>query len=141
MEVQEHFYSDDPSRGPVDSKTTLRGVDYFFLGNGLIQAAVQVTAAEGATAVGLLVMDPERLGPKRTALTFDKISGISATALSLSSRQAPSARPAELQSGHAGSRGCPTRASRYAGGAVLSASRSFFSVRTWARRGSCAGSR
>ena len=83
MEVQEHFYSDDPSRGPVDSKTTLRGVDYFFLGNGLIQAAVQVTAAEGATAVGLLVMDPERLGPKRTALTFDKISGISATALSL----------------------------------------------------------
>lgn len=26
MEVQEHFYSDDPSRGPVDGKTTLRGV-------------------------------------------------------------------------------------------------------------------
>ena len=83
MEVQEHFYSDDPSRGPVDGKTTLRGVDYFFLGNGLIQAAVQVTPAEGATQVGLLVMDPERLGPKRAALTFDKGSGISATALSL----------------------------------------------------------
>jgi len=83
MEVQEHFYSDDPSRGPVDGKTTLRGVDYFFLGNGLIQAAVQVTPAEGATQVGLLVMDPERLGPKRAALTFDKESGISATALSL----------------------------------------------------------
>jgi hypothetical protein len=83
MEVQEHFYSDDPSRGPVDGKTTLRGVDYFFLGNGLIQAAVQVTPAEGATQVGLLIMDPERLGPKRAALTFDSGSGISATALFL----------------------------------------------------------
>ena len=29
METQEHFYSDDPSRGPVDGKTTLGGVDYF----------------------------------------------------------------------------------------------------------------
>jgi hypothetical protein len=86
MEVQEHFYSDDPSRGPVDGKTTLRGVDYFFLGNGLIQAAVQVTAAEGATPVGLLVMDPERLGPKRAALTFDGASGIRATALSIVER-------------------------------------------------------
>ena len=83
MEVQEHFYSDDPARGPADGKTTLRGVDYFFLGNGFIQAAVQVTPAEGATPVGLLVMDPERLGPKRAALTFDSGSGIRATALSL----------------------------------------------------------
>lgn len=83
MEVKEHFYSDDPSRGPVDGKTTLEGVDYFFLGNGLIQAAVQVTPADGATPVGLLVMDPERLGPKRAALTFDERSGIAATALSL----------------------------------------------------------
>ena len=83
MEVQEHFYSDDPSRGPVDGQTTLRGVDYFFLGNGLIQGAVQVTPAGGATQVGLLVMDPECLGPKRAALTFDRESGIRATALSL----------------------------------------------------------
>jgi len=83
MEVQEHFYSDDPSHGPIDGKTTLGSVDYFFLGNGLIQAAIQVTPAEGATQVGLLVMDPERLGPKRAALTFDSGSGISATALTL----------------------------------------------------------
>ena len=86
MEVQEHFYSDDPARGPADGKTTLRGVDYFFLGNGLIQAAVQVTPDEGATPVGLLVMDPERLGPKRAALTFDGDTGIAATALALVDR-------------------------------------------------------
>ena len=83
MEVAEHFYADDPSRGPVDGKTTLEGVDYFFLGNGLIQAAVQVTPAEGATPVGLLVMDPEKLGPKRTALTFDAESGLKGTSLTL----------------------------------------------------------
>jgi hypothetical protein len=83
MEVREHFYADDPSRGPLDGTTRLDGVDYFFLGNGLIQAAVQVTPAEGATPVGLLVMDPERLGPKRDALTFDEKTGLAATALSL----------------------------------------------------------
>jgi hypothetical protein len=83
MEVAEHFYADDPSRGPVDGKTTLEGADYFFLGNGLIQAAVQVTPAEGATPVGLLVMDPESLGPKRAALTFDGRSGLLRTALTL----------------------------------------------------------
>jgi hypothetical protein len=87
MEVQEHFYSDDPSRGPVDGKTTLRGVDYFFLGNGLIQAAVQVTPDAGATAVGLLLMDPERLLPKRGALTFDPDAGLAATALELVERR------------------------------------------------------
>jgi hypothetical protein len=83
MEVAEHFYADDPSRGPVDSKTTLQGADYFFLGNGLIQAAVQVTLAEGATPAGLLVMDPEKLGPKRAALTFDPRDGIARTAMTL----------------------------------------------------------
>ena len=83
MEVAEHFYADDPSRGPVDGRTTLEGVDYFFLGNGLVQAAVQVTPAEGATPVGLLVMDPEKLGPKRAALTFDGRSGLARTALTL----------------------------------------------------------
>ncbi len=86
MEVQEHFYSDNPSRGPVDGKTTLRDTDYFFLGNGLIQAAVQITRAEGATPVGLLVMDPERLGPKRAALTFDRNFGIAATAVAIVTR-------------------------------------------------------
>jgi hypothetical protein len=83
MEVAEHFYADDPSRGPVDGKTTLQGADYFFLGNGLIQAAVQVTPAAGATPVGLLVMGPETLGPKRAALTFDRRDGLAGTAVRL----------------------------------------------------------
>jgi len=86
MEVKEHFYADDPSKGPADARTTLPGVEYFFLGNGLIQAAVQVCGppgAPGATAAGLLIMDPERLGPKRRALTFDPVSGIGPTQISV----------------------------------------------------------
>ena len=79
MEVREHFYAEDPSLGPVDGKTALEGVEYFFLGNGRIQAAVQVTAAAGATPVGLAVTDPERFGPKRAALTFDPEKGLAAT--------------------------------------------------------------
>ncbi len=86
MEVNEHFYADDPSRGPADAKTTLRDVDYYFLGNGLIQAAVQVAPAGDGSPVGLLIMDPERLGPKRSALTFDPGAGLAPTALSIVAR-------------------------------------------------------
>jgi hypothetical protein len=86
MEVREHFYADDPAHGPGDARTTLRDVDYFFLGNGLIQAAVQVAPAGDATPVGLLLMDPERFGPKRAALSFDPEAGIAATSLTLIDR-------------------------------------------------------
>jgi len=98
MEVKEHFYADDPSRGPADAKTTLRDVDYFFLGNGRIQAAVQIAPAGDGTAVGLLIMDPERLGPKRAALSFDQGSGIAATAVTLmDGRAARTARPGAVR--------------------------------------------
>ncbi len=83
MEVQEHFYADDPRRGPADVKTTLPGVEYHFLGNGLIQAAVQVLNRPGATPLGLLVMHPDRLKPKRGALTMDAKAGLAPTMISL----------------------------------------------------------
>jgi hypothetical protein len=83
MEVKEHFYADDPARGPADARTTLRDVEYFFLGNGLIQAAVQIAPGGDGTPVGLLLLDPERFGPKRAALSFDPDSGIEATGVTL----------------------------------------------------------
>jgi len=88
MEVQEHFYSDDPCRGPADAKTTLRDAEYFFLGNGFIQAAVQIAPAGDGTPVGLLLMDPEKLGPKRAALSFDEDTGIAATGVAIEARGA-----------------------------------------------------
>lgn len=79
IEASEHFYHDDPNSGPADVRTELPGVDYYFLGNGLIQAAVQVAPRPGATPLGLLVMNPDRLRKKREALTMDADTGLAAT--------------------------------------------------------------
>ncbi|MBS0663723.1 MAG: hypothetical protein JSR48_10705 [Verrucomicrobia bacterium] len=79
IEASEHFYHDDPNSGPADVRTELPGVDYYFLGNGLIQAAIQVAPRGGATPLGLLVMNPDRLRKKRDALTMDPDTGLAAT--------------------------------------------------------------
>jgi hypothetical protein len=83
MEVKEHFYADDPRRGPQDALTTLPGAEYYFLGNGLIQAAVQVCSGQKGTPFGLLIMDPERLAAKSLALSFDPVSGLGPTLLKI----------------------------------------------------------
>jgi hypothetical protein len=79
MEIEEHFYSDDPAVGHPDVRTRLPDTDYFFLGNGYIQAAVQVCRSGEGTPVGLLIMHPGELGPKRAALTCDRDSGLDKT--------------------------------------------------------------
>ena len=81
MDVAEHVYHDDPSVGPPDVRTTLTGIEYFFLGNGLIQASVQVCTSGEGTPVGLLVLHPNQLLPKRRALTFDAQYGLAPTAV------------------------------------------------------------
>ena len=75
----EHVYDDDPNRGHPDVRTRLKDVSYFFLGNGLIQAAVQWAPAGEGTALGLLVIDPDRLRKKREALTMDADRGLERT--------------------------------------------------------------
>ena len=79
MDVKEHVYADDPARGHRDVRTNLEGVEYFFLGNGYIQAAVQICNSGAGTPVGLLVMRPDKLGPKRDALTMDAEAGLEPT--------------------------------------------------------------
>lgn len=83
IDVREHFYDDDPSRGHPDVRTKLKDASYFFLGNGHIQAALQVAPSGEGTAVGLLLMNPEFLGKKREALTMDPDSGLEDTLLRL----------------------------------------------------------
>jgi len=83
MEINEHFYTEDPTLGPADVKTTLKDVEYYFLGNGLIQAAVQVCTSEEGTPLGLLLMDSDKFAPKRGALTFDAEDGLQATKVSI----------------------------------------------------------
>ena len=83
IDASEHYYHDDPNVGHPDVRTELKGVDYFFIGNGLIQAAVQCAPAGDATPLGLLVMNPDRLRKKREAVTMDPVMGLSDTMLSL----------------------------------------------------------
>jgi hypothetical protein len=76
VDVAEHVYHDDPARGHPDVRTRLAGASYFLLGNGLIQAAVQHAPRGEGTPLGLLIMDPDRLRPKRDALTMQPDSGL-----------------------------------------------------------------
>jgi hypothetical protein len=85
INVSEHFYDDDPGQGHPDVRTRLDGAAYFFLGNGLIQAAVQFAPNGEGTALGLLVMDPERLGKKREARSFDPARGLEPTMVRIDS--------------------------------------------------------
>ena len=88
IEPSEHVYDDDPNRGPADVRTRLRSVAYFFVGNGRIQAAIQWAPAGEGTALGLLVMDPERLRKKRESLTMDPALGLEPTLVTLTGQEA-----------------------------------------------------
>jgi len=83
INAEEHIYDDDPAIGHPDVKTFLNDVSYFFIGNGLIQAAVQFSPSGEGTPYGLLIMDPDRLEFKRDSYTMDNISGLKNTGLSL----------------------------------------------------------
>ena len=84
MEIEEHFYSDDPKIGPPDVRTTLADTDYYFLGNGYITPVIQVCASGEGTPIGLLIMDPQTFGPKRAALTLSPKDGLHGTMLEVS---------------------------------------------------------
>ncbi len=75
IDVEEHIYNDDPKKGHPDVRTYLKDVDYFFLGNGLISAAVQHSPHGEGTPVAMLIMNPEELKPKREVLNFDEKCG------------------------------------------------------------------
>lgn len=84
MDMKEHIYSDDPMVGHPDVRTRLAGVDYFFIGNGFLQAAIQVCSSGEGTPLGLLILHPEKFGPKRAALTCDVDCGLGGTIVEVS---------------------------------------------------------
>ena len=79
IDITEHACDDDPGQRHPDVRTRLKDASYFFLGNGLIQAAVQFAPGGEGTPLGLLVMNPEHPGMKREALTFDPAAGLEPT--------------------------------------------------------------
>jgi len=79
MDIREHFYP-APDLSLPDAHTNRPGCSYFFLGNGLLQAAVQFsTSPDSGAPLGLLLMHPELFGKKSDALTFHPESGLEAT--------------------------------------------------------------
>ncbi|MGA2263942.1 MAG: hypothetical protein ABSH28_21225 [Acidobacteriota bacterium] len=81
IDVAEHVYHDDPRIGHPDVRTQLRDVCYYFIGNGLIEGAIQFAPAGEGSPYGLLLMDPQQLKMKRESLSFDPNTGIETTML------------------------------------------------------------
>ena len=81
MEISEHHYFDNPEYGHPDVKTSLKDVEYFFLGNGYIEAAIQYSPSGEGTPLGIVIMNPNKLGSKRKALSIEHETGISKTQL------------------------------------------------------------
>jgi hypothetical protein len=79
MDTSEHVYGDDPADGHPDVRTRLAETDYFFLGNGHVLTAVQHCRSGEGTPLGLLVMHPDRFGPKRASLTCEHDTGLEGT--------------------------------------------------------------
>lgn len=79
IDVKEHLYSDDPNQGHPDVQTRLKDACYFFIGNGHIFAAVQIAPFSAGTALGLLIMNPDKLGKKRDTLTIHSANGLQNT--------------------------------------------------------------
>ncbi len=75
--------TDNPFNGPVDGRTVLPATHYFFLGNGYIEAALQVSLSDAATAVGLALMRPEVFGRKADALSFHPQRGLADSLLEI----------------------------------------------------------
>jgi hypothetical protein len=90
IHVEEHVYHDDPKVGHPDVRTQLPGVCYYFIGNGMVSAAVQHAPGGEGSPYGLLLMDPEHLKAKREALSFDPETGIGKTMLQVRCRQSGS---------------------------------------------------
>jgi hypothetical protein len=82
-EARENFEDDIPAKGHPDVRTKLKDVSYFFLGNGHIQAAVQIAPSGEGTPVGLLIMNPEHPGEKNEALTLKPDTGLEKTMIRL----------------------------------------------------------
>ena len=62
---------------PQDSYSDKTGTEYYFLGNGLIMAALQTSPSEDAgTHCGLLLMSPEHFARKNTTYLFHPERGL-----------------------------------------------------------------
>ncbi len=62
-----------------DFETTLPDTDYFFLGSGTLQAAIQWSRHPGATRLGILISDPDHFARKWSTHLFHPEYGLGKT--------------------------------------------------------------
>ncbi|HET6401721.1 MAG TPA: hypothetical protein VFH95_10015 [Candidatus Kapabacteria bacterium] len=72
-----------PQRLHPDFETTLPDTDYFFLGSGTIQVAIQWSRHPGATPLGILLSDAEHFARKWSTHLFHPEYGLEKTMLTL----------------------------------------------------------
>ena len=72
METNEHYYVFNPYDGHPDKITNGEGYNYFFIGNGHIEVAVQYNKSYKGSPYGLILMDPTKFGKKSQSFTFDE---------------------------------------------------------------------
>jgi hypothetical protein len=79
-----YFLSDyDPKTGHYDKNTNASGFNYFFLGNGVIEVAIQYNKSGKGTSLGVAIMNPDKIGKKDEVFTFDKKHGLERTMISV----------------------------------------------------------
>ncbi len=68
----------------IDYQTVGEGLEYFFLGNGLIQAAIQYSSNPASgTVLGLLLMHPEHFARKSSTFLYHPETGIERTMMTV----------------------------------------------------------
>jgi hypothetical protein len=83
MDFKETHYNYDPKSGHFDKNTNAEGFNYFFLGNGSIEVAIQYDKSGKGTPLGVAIMDPDKIGKKDQVFTFDKKYGLERTMVSV----------------------------------------------------------
>ena len=83
MDMKEHISQYDPKVGHFDKNTNAKGFNYFFLGNGNIEVALQYNKSGKGTPLGLAIMDPDNIGKKSDVYTYDQNYGFERTMVTL----------------------------------------------------------
>lgn len=70
----------------IDFRSNLPGTECFFIGNGMITAALQ-SASESGTHCGLFVMSPEHFGRRASTFLFHPERGVEHTRLTVATKE------------------------------------------------------
>jgi hypothetical protein len=83
METSEHYLEFNPYDGHPDKVTNAEGYNYFFIGNGYIELAIQYNKSCKGSPYAIILMDPTKFGRKSKSFTYDEKTGFERTLLEI----------------------------------------------------------